>query len=189
MQSCVLLRHIADMLSFFLGCPWLSLMTKLWSFLMGLGFWAQVLVNIRAIVNTSPETERSKCRCVFQSQAMEYALHEVVRNKFRWSVCVCVSLCVRASVYVCIMLLLQVQQVNTVNWSQRVLSACRLPNLMSLTVPNAPVHFYTCQFKTSKLTRYSTSNMVASLCSGTESPLCDKSNFWHVDHGHYPWKI
>ena len=48
----------------------------------------------------------------------------------------------------------QVQQHNTKNWSERLLSTCNVPNVMRIDVPNAPMHYYTCQFKRSKLSRY-----------------------------------
>ena len=37
------------------------------------------------------------------------------------------------------------------NWSEWVLSKLRLPNLMFEDVPNKPLDYYTCPFKTSKL--------------------------------------
>ncbi len=37
------------------------------------------------------------------------------------------------------------------NWSEWILSKLRLPNLMYEDVPNKPLDYYTCPFKTSKL--------------------------------------
>jgi hypothetical protein len=41
----------------------------------------------------------------------------------------------------------------SVNWSQLVLKALRLPNIMYEEVPNKPLDYYTCPFKKSKLDR------------------------------------
>lgn len=41
----------------------------------------------------------------------------------------------------------------SVNWSQLVLKALRLPNIMHEEVPNKPLDYYTCPFKKSKLDR------------------------------------
>ncbi|XP_048241340.1 anoctamin-7-like isoform X3 [Haliotis rufescens] len=40
------------------------------------------------------------------------------------------------------------------NWSQKVLRAVRIPNMMSQDVPNRPLDYYTCQFKRSKLDKF-----------------------------------
>ena len=37
------------------------------------------------------------------------------------------------------------------NWSEWILSLLRLPNIMSEEVPNKPLDYYTCPFKTNKL--------------------------------------
>ena len=39
------------------------------------------------------------------------------------------------------------------NWSGKVLKAIKIPNIMSQEVPNGPLDYYTCPFKTSKLNR------------------------------------
>ncbi|KAL5013614.1 hypothetical protein ScPMuIL_007884 [Solemya velum] len=40
------------------------------------------------------------------------------------------------------------------NWSDKILSALKIPNVMKSDIPNQPLDFYTCQFKKSKLDRF-----------------------------------
>ncbi|XP_023701847.1 anoctamin-7 isoform X2 [Cryptotermes secundus] len=49
---------------------------------------------------------------------------------------------------------LQAHPNPSVNWSQLVLKALRLPNIMHEEVPNKPLDYYTCPFKKSKLDRF-----------------------------------
>lgn len=44
------------------------------------------------------------------------------------------------------------------NWSEWILSTLRLPNIMAEEVPNRPLDYYTCPFKTSKLDKFLGSN-------------------------------
>ena len=37
------------------------------------------------------------------------------------------------------------------NWSEWILSKLRLPNIMADEVPNKPLDYYTCPFKTNKI--------------------------------------
>ncbi|XP_064642098.1 anoctamin-7-like isoform X3 [Lineus longissimus] len=56
------------------------------------------------------------------------------------------ELCMRAP--------LQAHPNPSVNWSARLLAMVRIPNLMSIEVPNQPLDYYTCQFRRSKLDRF-----------------------------------
>nr|KAG5698674.1 hypothetical protein BaRGS_022562 [Batillaria attramentaria] len=65
-----------------------------------------------------------------------------------WDVC-CVhaeDLCLRAP--------LQAHQNPSANWSEKLLKMLHVPNIMHQNVPNQPLDYYTCQFKTSKLERF-----------------------------------
>ena len=50
---------------------------------------------------------------------------------------------------------MQVNPNQTENWSEWILRKLRLPNPMQQEVPNQPLDYYTCPFKTSKIDRYS----------------------------------
>ncbi|ELT94351.1 hypothetical protein CAPTEDRAFT_102977, partial [Capitella teleta] len=49
---------------------------------------------------------------------------------------------------------LQAHPNPTSDWSAKVLATLRMPNMMSEDVPNQPLDYYTCQFRTSKLSRF-----------------------------------
>ena len=49
---------------------------------------------------------------------------------------------------------MQVNPNQTENWSEWILRKLRLPNPMQQEVPNQPLDYYTCPFKTSKIDRY-----------------------------------
>ncbi|XP_069138555.1 anoctamin-7-like isoform X2 [Argopecten irradians] len=65
-----------------------------------------------------------------------------------WDVCCFYAedLCMRAP--------LQAHPNPSDNWSDKVLSTIKIPNMMSANVPNAPLDYYTCVFKKSKLDRF-----------------------------------
>lgn len=65
-----------------------------------------------------------------------------------WDVC-CLhaeDLCLRAP--------LQAHPNPSSNWSAKLLAMLHIPNMMQQDVPNQPLDYYTCQFKTSKLERF-----------------------------------
>ncbi|XP_033750082.1 anoctamin-7-like isoform X2 [Pecten maximus] len=65
-----------------------------------------------------------------------------------WDVCCFYAedLCMRAP--------LQAHPNPSDNWSDKVLTTLKIPNMMSAHVPNAPLDYYTCVFKKSKLDRF-----------------------------------
>ncbi|XP_059142101.1 anoctamin-7-like isoform X3 [Physella acuta] len=65
-----------------------------------------------------------------------------------WDVCCAYaeSLSIRAP--------LQAHPNPTSNWSSKFLETFHIPNMMDQVVPNMPLDYYTCQFKTSKLERF-----------------------------------
>jgi hypothetical protein len=62
-----------------------------------------------------------------------------------------IFLCLSCATY--LLLCWQAHPNPSVNWSQQVLKALRLPNIMHEEVPNKPLDYYTCPFKKSKLDR------------------------------------
>lgn len=48
---------------------------------------------------------------------------------------------------------LQAHPNPSTNWSEKILSAIKIPNIMQEEVPNKPLDYYTCAFKRSKLER------------------------------------
>lgn len=65
-----------------------------------------------------------------------------------WDVCCFYAedLCMRAP--------LQAHPNPTLNWSNRIIRAFKIPNLLHEEVPNQPLDYYTCVFKKSKLQRF-----------------------------------
>ena len=62
------------------------------------------------------------------------------------------TLCVYAE-DLCLRAPLQAHPNPSSNWSEKLLSVLKVPNLMSEEVPNKPLDFYTCQFRKSKIDR------------------------------------
>ncbi|XP_060064106.1 anoctamin-7-like [Ylistrum balloti] len=79
-----------------------------------------------------------------------------------WDVCCFYAedLCMRAP--------LQAHPNPSDNWSDKVLTILKIPNMMSAHVPNAPLDYYTCVFKKSKLDRFLGSDNQETYFSNTQ---------------------
>ncbi|KAK3592593.1 hypothetical protein CHS0354_001760 [Potamilus streckersoni] len=83
-----------------------------------------------------------------ESVQSEKIMLNFVKIHAPWDVCCFYAedLCMRAP--------LQAHSNPSDNWSERILKALKIPNVMYEEVPNKPLDFYTCQFKKSKLYRF-----------------------------------
>ena len=88
-------------------------------------------------------------------------------------------------------LILQAHTNPSSNWSARMLRKLRIPNIMSNTVPNKPLDFFTCSFKRSKIKKYVKNSSI--LTQG--QPMFDSKhskgdNFVQmVTHGTCTWNL
>ncbi|XP_057207186.1 anoctamin-7 isoform X1 [Triplophysa rosa] len=110
--------------------------------------------------SSSPDTHR-KWRTEFLSRLQTAGLHqetkEVVQGKTRttyvllsapWNI-----LCYYAE-EISLRVPLQVVTTPISNWSENVLDKLHIPNIMAQDVPNLPLDYYTCQFRSNKLERF-----------------------------------